>query len=108
MGTDEAGDARQGIQSVENAMRVLLAIERGYGPVTLSQIAAGSGMQPSKAHRYLVSLCRSGLVSQSPRSGLYDLGPAMRRLGAEALRRRGPPSPPMPACPASPGLPRGS
>ncbi len=28
-----------------------------------------------------------GLVSQSPRSGRYDLGPSMRRLGAEALRR---------------------
>lgn len=87
MGTTEAGDARQGIQSVENAMVVLLALERGAGPMTLTQIADGSGMQPSKAHRYLVSLRRTGLVSQSPRSGRYDLGPSMRRLGAEALRR---------------------
>jgi DNA-binding IclR family transcriptional regulator len=82
-----ADDARQGIQSVENAMTVLLALERGAGPMTLTQVAEGCGMQASKVHRYLVSLGRVGLVSQSPRSGRYDLGPSMRRLGAEALRR---------------------
>lgn len=80
-------DARQGIQSVENAKAVLLALESGAGPLTLTQVAEGAGMQPNKAHRYLVSLGRVGLVSQSPQSGRYDLGPAMRRLGAEALRR---------------------
>lgn len=79
--------ARQGIQSVEIAMTVLLAMEAGAGPMSLSQIAACSRLQPSKAHRYLVSLSRVGLVTQSPTSGLYDLGPALRRLGAEALRR---------------------
>jgi DNA-binding IclR family transcriptional regulator len=79
--------SRQGIQSVEIAMTVLLALEQSAGPASLTQIAALSGMQPSKVHRYLVSLGRVGLVSQSPSSGLYDLGPAMRRLGAEALRR---------------------
>jgi DNA-binding IclR family transcriptional regulator len=80
-------DARQGIQSVENAMAVLLTLEGGAGPMTLTQVAEGARMQSSKAHRYLVSLCRVGLVSQSPQSGRYDLGPAIRRLGAEALRR---------------------
>ena len=79
--------ARQGIQSVEIAARVLLALEAGAGPMSLSQIAALSEMQPSKAHRYLVSLGRVGLVAQAPTSGLYDLGPALRRLGVEALRR---------------------
>jgi DNA-binding IclR family transcriptional regulator len=79
--------ARQGIQSVEIAMRILLALEAGAGPMSLSQIAARSDMQPSKAHRYLVSLGRAGLVAQAPTSGLYDLGPALRRLGVEAVRR---------------------
>jgi DNA-binding IclR family transcriptional regulator len=87
MDADLAADARQGIQSVENAMTVLLALEHGAGPMTLTQVAEGCGMQASKVHRYLVSLGRVGLVSQSPRSGRYDLGPSMRRLGAEALRR---------------------
>lgn len=80
-------DERQGIQSVEIAMTVLQALERGLGPMGLTQIAAAAGMAPSKAHRYLVSLSRIGLVSQSRSSGLYDLGPSMRRLGMEALRR---------------------
>ncbi|MFI5554351.1 IclR family transcriptional regulator [Streptomyces sp. NPDC051738] len=78
---------RQGIQSVETAMRVLLALESGGGALSLSAIAQASGMQPSKVHRYLVSLGRIGLTSQDPASGLYDFGAAMRRMGAEALRR---------------------
>jgi DNA-binding IclR family transcriptional regulator len=84
---DGPGAGRQGIQSVELAMTVLQAIEEGLGPMSLTQIASACGMGGSKAHRYLVSLCRVGLVVQSHRSGLYDLGPAMRRLGIESLRR---------------------
>jgi DNA-binding IclR family transcriptional regulator len=83
---DEASP-RQGIQSVEIAMTVLEALEAGLGPMSLTKIAAACGMQPSKTHRYLVSLVRAGLIAQSPDSGLYDMGPALRRLGAEALRR---------------------
>lgn len=68
-------------------MTVLEALEGGHGPMSLTHIAAACGMQASKTHRYLVSLVRAGLVAQSPDSGLYDMGPALRRLGAEALRR---------------------
>lgn len=81
------GIGRQGIQSVETAMRVLLALEEGGGALSLSAIAQASGMQPSKVHRYLVSLGRIGLTFQDSATGLYDFGPSMRRLGAEALRR---------------------
>lgn len=80
-------DARQGIQSVEIAMTVLLTLEQGGRPMSLTQLSTAAGMQPSKVHRYLVSLGRVGLVSQSPTSGLYDLGPSLRRLGAAALQR---------------------
>ncbi|WP_436842322.1 helix-turn-helix domain-containing protein [Streptomyces cyaneofuscatus] len=45
-------------------MTVLQALEEGRGPMSLTQIAAASGMQPSKAHRYLVSLARVGLVAR--------------------------------------------
>lgn len=55
--------------------------------MSLSQIAALSDIRPSTAHRYLVSLGRAGLIAHAPTSGLYDLGPVLRRLGAEALRR---------------------
>ncbi|WP_245771230.1 IclR family transcriptional regulator [Actinacidiphila guanduensis] len=83
----EGDDERQGIQSVEIAMTVVEALEKGPGPMSLKQVAEASGMASSKAHRYLVSLSRAGLVAQSPRSGRYELGPAARRLGIEALRR---------------------
>jgi DNA-binding IclR family transcriptional regulator len=84
---DDPGASRQGIQSVEIAMTVLTALEQGAGPMSLTQIAHASGMGASKAHRYLVSLGRAGLVAQSRSTGLYDMGPALRRLGAESLRR---------------------
>ena len=82
-----ASPPRQGIQSIEVAMRVIEAVEAGRGALSLGQIAAASGMSASKIHRYLVSLARVGLISQSQRAGLYDFGPAMRRIGVEALRR---------------------
>jgi IclR helix-turn-helix domain len=68
----ERDDARQGIQSVENAMVVLVALERGRGPMTLTQISAAGDMAPNKAHRYLVSLGRVALVTQDPVTGRYD------------------------------------
>lgn len=85
--SDDTAPSRQGIQSVELAMTVLRALEDGRCPMSLTQLAAASGMTPSKAHRYLVSLGRVGLVARSPGTGLYDMGPALRRLGIESLRR---------------------
>lgn len=78
---------QQGIQSIEVGAQVLRALEAGRGPMGLSDVARGSGMHPAKVHRYLVSLVRVGLASQDAGSGRYDLGPAARHLGVEALRR---------------------
>lgn len=82
-----AENGQQGIKSIEIGARVLLALERGRGPLSLSEVAKASGLHPAKAHRYLTSLVRTGLASQEPSTGLYDLGPASRHLGVEALRR---------------------
>jgi DNA-binding IclR family transcriptional regulator len=78
---------RQGIGSVETAARVLFALEEAGGPLSLNEVAQRCHAQPSKIHRYLVSLGRAGLTTQSRATGKYDLGPATRRLGSEALRR---------------------
>lgn len=78
---------QQGIQSIEVGARVLRALETGRGPLALSEVARRSDMHPAKVHRYLVSLVRVGLASRDGNSGRYDLGPAARRLGVEALRR---------------------
>lgn len=82
-----AENNQQGIKSIEVGSRVLLALERGRGPLTLSEVAKGSDLHPAKAHRYLTSLVRTGLASQDASTGMYDLGPAARHLGVEALRR---------------------
>jgi DNA-binding IclR family transcriptional regulator len=44
-------------------------------------------MSAAKAHRYLVSFQRLGLVVQDSRSTRYDLGPAALKLGLAALSR---------------------
>src|SRR4051812_34501243 len=79
-----------GIKSVEVAARVLFALEQARGPLTLTEVAKKSGLHPAKAHRYLTSLLRTGLASQDGVTGSYDLGPAARHLGVEALRRLDP------------------
>jgi len=86
-GQREEDSQPQGIKSIEVGARVLLALEQGRGPMPLSEVARRAGMHPAKVHRYLASLIRTGLASQSPATGLYDLGPASRHLGVEALRR---------------------
>lgn len=87
MATERGADSQQGIKSIEIGSRVLLALERGRGPMTLSQVAKAADLHPAKAHRYLTSLVRTGLASQDAGSGLYDLGATARHLGVEALRR---------------------
>jgi hypothetical protein len=56
----------------------------------LKDLAAAAGMSAAKAHRYLVSFQRLGLVTQDPRSTRYDLGPAALQLGLAALARLDP------------------
>lgn len=54
---------RAGIQSVEVGHALLEALARARGPLMLRDLAAAAGMRAAKAHRYLVSFQRLGLVS---------------------------------------------
>ena len=78
---------RKGINSIEIGARVLFALEEGRGPLSLTDVARRAELHPAKTHRYLTSLVRTGLASQDPTTGFYDLGPRSRHLGIEALRR---------------------
>jgi DNA-binding IclR family transcriptional regulator len=53
----------------------------------LRDLAAAAHMAPAKAHRYLVSFARMGLVEQHAGTGRYDLGPFALQLGLSALAR---------------------
>ncbi|MCU0764058.1 MAG: IclR family transcriptional regulator [Hydrogenophaga sp.] len=84
---DDADQARAGIQSVEVGFALLDALAQASGALMLRDLAAAAGMSAAKAHRYLVSFQRMGLVLQDPVSTRYDLGPAALRLGLASLSR---------------------
>jgi DNA-binding IclR family transcriptional regulator len=76
-----------GVQSVDTAVRVLSALIDTGAPLMLKTVSERAEMLPPKAHRYLVSFCRSGLAERDPVSGGYRLGPLAVRIGLAALRR---------------------
>lgn len=78
---------QQGIQSIEVGARILQALARNTRPQMLRDLAAEAQMPPAKAHRYLVSLARMGLVEQQAQTGLYDLGSFALEIGLSALAR---------------------
>jgi DNA-binding IclR family transcriptional regulator len=86
----QARTRQQGVQSVEVGVRLLRALASAGAPAMLKELAQTARMPPAKAHRYLVSLARSGLVEQHSVSGLYDLGPFALELGLCALGRLSP------------------
>jgi DNA-binding IclR family transcriptional regulator len=77
----------KGIQSISLGFRLLRAITDSDVPAPLKTLAAAAGMSPSKARMYLISLIETGLVTQSPHTGLYSLGLYARHLGTRALQR---------------------
>lgn len=83
----EESDGKHGVQSLEIGMSILRAMVRGQRSMMLKDIAAAAGMAPSKAHRYLVSLIRAGLVEQDPATSRYDLGPFALSIGLVAIDR---------------------
>ena len=81
---------RAGIQSVEVGFTLLQALSAARSALMLKDVAAAAGMSAAKAHRYLVSFQRLGLVVQDSRSARYDLGPTALHLGLAALQRLDP------------------
>jgi DNA-binding IclR family transcriptional regulator len=75
----------KGIQSIEIGFRIVDALVRTRGTVSLKKVAELSGMSPSKARMYLVSLIRTGIIAQEPQGGAYGLGPYAITLGVAAL-----------------------
>jgi DNA-binding IclR family transcriptional regulator len=75
-----------GIQSVEVSAALLRALAETSGPVTLTSLAKQARMSLSKAHKYLASFIRVGLVRQDSASGRYMLGRFAAELGFAAMR----------------------
>lgn len=88
--TTKVASDRQGIQSIEVGFRLLHVIAANNRPMMLRDIAKGAGMPAAKAHRYMVSFMRIGLVEQDSGSGRYDLGAYALELGLAGLGRLDP------------------
>jgi DNA-binding IclR family transcriptional regulator len=80
------GDQR-GIQSVEVGGELLRVLTEHGEPMMLRDLASGAGMPPAKAHPYLVSFVRLGLVEQDRATGRYELGSMALQMGLASMRR---------------------
>lgn len=86
-GSGNPNGERQGIQSIETGFRILDVLSSSRGPMSLSSLAAEAGMSSSRAHRYLVSLIKCGVVRRDSATSRYDLGETALRLGLSGLSR---------------------
>lgn len=85
--TENEGQKRRRIRSIEVGFRVIRAMLLADGPMPLRDLAAEAGMAPSKAHLYLASFVREGMAVQDPETGHYGLGQFAIQLGLSAIQR---------------------
>ncbi len=86
----EGERAQRGIQSIEVGGQLLLALAHRGRPMALKDLAREAGMAPAKAHPYLVSFARIGVIEQEGASGAYFLGPLALQLGLISLQQANP------------------
>ena len=77
----------RGIQSIEVGGELLRALARCGEPMMLRDLAREAGMTPAKAHPYLASFSRIGLIEQDETTGRYEIGALALELGLISLRR---------------------
>ena len=79
--------SQRGIQSIEVGGRLLLALAGHGRPMPLKDLALAATMSPAKAHPYLVSFGKLGLIAQDSVNGHYGLGPLALQLGLISLQQ---------------------
>jgi DNA-binding IclR family transcriptional regulator len=78
---------QRGIQSIEVGGQLLRALAHEGRAMPLKALAQAAGMAPPKAHPYLVSFGKLGLIVQDEASGHYGLGPLAMQLGLISLQQ---------------------
>jgi DNA-binding IclR family transcriptional regulator len=81
---------RRGIQSIEVGGQLLMALASHGRPMPLKELARSANMLPGKAHPYLVSYSKLGMVTQEASTGYYWLGPTAIQLGLVSLKMLNP------------------
>ena len=87
---DEPTRAPRGIQSVEVGGQLLKVLARTGRRMALKDLAREAEMTAAKAHPYLVSFCKLGLMEQDRVSGHYGLGPLAIQMGLISLQQADP------------------
>ena len=87
---DDDRGAQRSVQSVEVGGRLLLALAGKPAPMTLKELATRAELSASRAHPYLVSFGRLGLIEQDGVTGRYALGPAAFQIGLACLHQSDP------------------
>lgn len=85
----EASQARQsrGIQSIEVGGELLKALVRHGRPMALKDLAAAASLPPARAHPYLVSFSKVGLIEQDQATSHYRLGSLAIEAGLISLQQ---------------------
>jgi DNA-binding IclR family transcriptional regulator len=84
------GRPQRGIQSIEVGGQLLRVLAERGRPMALKDLASAAGMSAAKAHPYLVSFGKLGLITQDRTSGHYGIGPLARQLGLIGLQQADP------------------
>ncbi|QQE43974.1 MULTISPECIES: IclR family transcriptional regulator [Hafnia] len=72
-------ETSQGVNSVEIAVNILAFVASQNGQARAIDIATGCNLSKSRLHKYLVSLCRTGMLCQNEK-GLYSSGSRLHTL----------------------------
>ena len=84
---DDSPRTPRGIQSVEVGGQLLKVLARTGRRMALKDLARAADMTAAKAHPYLVSFGKLGLIEQDAVSGHYGLGPLSMQLGLISLQQ---------------------
>ncbi|MFZ6719177.1 IclR family transcriptional regulator [Undibacterium sp. Ji49W] len=86
----EKNKERRGIGAIEVGGLLLNALVSSGRAMSLGDLARESGMPASKAHAYLVSFGKLGLIQQDAVTGAYQLGPFALQMGLVSLQQMSP------------------
>jgi DNA-binding IclR family transcriptional regulator len=77
----------RGIQSIEVGGELLKALVRHGRPMALKDLAASAGLAAARAHPYLVSFSKVGLIEQDNATSHYRLGSLAIEAGLISLQQ---------------------
>lgn len=82
-------ETSQGVNSVDIAVNILAFVASQNGQTRAIDIATGCNLSKSRLHKYLVSLCRTGMLGQNEK-GLYCLGSTLLQMAGHPTAVRDP------------------